>query len=240
MLEKKHIEFREKVRSFAREHIEPKAIELDSEQKFPDEHMEPLTRMGYLSLLIPENYGGSKIDTLSYSIAVEEISRVCGSTGIIVSAHNSLGTGPIINFGTPKQKEKFLPRAARGELMAFGLSEPDAGSDAGGTRTLATKKDNHWLVNGSKCWITSAPQAFATVATAKTSDDPSDKRITTFVFERDFKGYSVSKKENKLGLRGSDTSFLHFDDFFTIHASLVCTFCRMFFISKSITVCRIY
>ncbi len=212
MLEKKHLEYREKVRSFALGQIEPKAAELDLAQRFPDEHLQPLTRMGYLGMLIPEKYGGNKVDTLCYSIAVEEISRVCGSTGIIVAAHNSLGTGPIMNFGTAEQKEKFLPRAAKGELIAFGLSEPDAGSDAGGTRTIAIKKDDHWLVNGSKCWITSAPQAFAAIATAKTSDDLSDRRITTFVFERDFEGYSVGKKENKLGLRGSDTSFLHFDD----------------------------
>lgn len=212
MLEKKHLEFREKVRSFALEQIEPKAMELDLAQRFPDEHLEPLTRMGYLGMLIPEKYGGNNVDTLSYIIAVEELSRVCGSTGIIVAAHNSLGTGPILNFGTPQQQEKFLPRAAKGELVAFGLSEPDAGSDAGGTRTIAIKKDDHWLVNGSKCWITSAPQAFASIATAKTSDDLTDRRITTFVFERDCEGYSVGKKENKLGLRGSDTSFLHFDD----------------------------
>ena len=212
MLSKQHLEFREKVRAFALEHLEPLAVTLDNEQRFPTEHIKPLTDAGYLSMLIPEEFGGNKVDTISYSIAVEEISRVCGSTGIIVAAHNSLGTGPIMNFGNDRQKKRYLPRAAKGELIAFGLSEPDAGSDAGGTRTIAMRENDHWVVNGSKCWITSAPQAFASVATARTSQDASDKRITTFVFEKAFKGYAVGKKENKLGLRGSDTAFLHFDD----------------------------
>jgi len=204
--------YRDQVRAFAQKYLEPKAVELDLEQRFPDEHIKPLTDDGYLSLLIPEKYGGKKVDTISYSIAVEELSRVCGSTGIIVAAHNSLGTGPIVNFGNEQQKKKYLPRAAKGELVAFGLSEPEAGSDAGGTKTIAKKNNGHWIVNGSKCWITSATKAFASVATARTNDDPTDKRITTFIFERAFTGYSVGKKENKLGLRGSDTAFLHFDD----------------------------
>jgi len=212
LLEPKHNAFREKVRAFALEQLEPKAVALDLEQRFPTEHIKALTDNGYLSLLIPKEYGGNKVDTISYSIVVEEFSRVCGSTGIIVAAHNSLGTGPIINFGNEQQKKKYLPQAAKGELVAFGLTEPEAGSDAGGTKTIAKKNNNHWVVNGSKCWITSAPQAFAAVATARISDDPSDKRITTFIFEKAFKGYSVGKKENKLGLRGSDTAFLHFDD----------------------------
>ncbi|RME28906.1 MAG: acyl-CoA dehydrogenase, partial [Candidatus Zixiibacteriota bacterium] len=110
------------------------------------------------------------------------------------------------------QKQRYLPRAARGELMAFGLSEPEAGSDAGGTRTMARREGDHWVINGSKCWITSATRAFATVATARTSEDPKDRRITCFLLEKDMPGYSVGKKENKLGLRGSDTAFLHFDD----------------------------
>ena len=212
MLEKKHLEYREKTRAFMEEHILPKAVELDLEQRFPDEHMKPLTEAGYMSMLIPEEYGGQPIDTISYSIAVEEASRVCGSTGIMLAAHNSLGCYPILAFGTDDQKKRYMPRAAKGELMAFGLSEPDAGSDAGGTRTMALKDGDDWVINGSKCWITSATKAFATIASARTSEDPEDKRITCFVLEKDMEGYSVGKKENKLGLRGSDTAFLHFDD----------------------------
>lgn len=212
MVEKKHHEYREKIRAFALEKLAPVAAELDSEQRFPHEHIKPLTEIGLLSALIPEEYGGQPIDTISYAIGVEEVSRVCGSTGIMVAAHNSLGAFPIDYFGTEEQRKKYLPRAAKGELIAFGLSEADAGSDAGGTRTMAVRDGDIWLVNGSKCWITSATVAFATIAVARTTDDPEDKRITSFIFEKDWDGYSVGKKENKLGLRGSDTAFLHFDD----------------------------
>jgi len=212
LLDKNQLEFREKVRAFALEKIEPVAAVLDEEQRFIDEHIQPMAEMGLLSMLIPEEYGGQPSDTVCYSIAVEELSRVCGSTGITVAAHNSLGAFPILKFGTEDQKKRFLPRAAKGELIAFGLSEPDAGSDAGGTQTRAELKDGVWIINGSKSWITSATRAFATIAVAKTSSDPKDKQITSFIFEKDCEGYSVGKKENKLGLRGSDTAFLHFDD----------------------------
>ncbi len=194
------------------EKIAPEATALDHEQRFLGDHIKPMADIGLMSMLIPEEYGGQPIDTVSYSIAVEEASRVCGSTGITLAAHNSLGCFPILYFGTKEQKERYLPRAAKGELLAFGLTEPDAGSDAGGTRTMAVKQDDHWLINGSKCWITSAPQAIASVVSAKTSEDPDDKAITCFILEKESEGYSVGKKENKLGLRGSDTSFLHFDD----------------------------
>ncbi len=212
MLEKKHLEYRDRIRAFMEETIAPKALALDIEQRFPDEHMKPLTDMGLMSMLIPEKYGGRPTDTITYTIAVEEASRVCGSTGIMLAAHNSLGCWPIYAFGTEEQRQKYLPRAAQGGLLAFGLTEPDAGSDAGGTRTMALKKADHWLINGSKCWITSATKAFATIASARTSDDPEDKEITCFILEKDWPGYAVGKKENKLGLRGSDTAFLHFDD----------------------------
>jgi len=212
VLEKKHLEFREKVRAFALEKIEPLATTLDEEQRFLHEHIKPMAEMGLMSMLIPEKYGGQPVDTVCYSIAVEELSRVCGSTGITIAAHNSLGTFPVIAFGTEEQKRKYLPRAAKGELMAFGLTEPDAGSDAGGTRSYARKNGDHWILNGTKCMITSASHAFATVATAKTTDDPKDTAITSFILEKEWEGYSTGKKENKLGLRASDTAFLHFDD----------------------------
>lgn len=212
MLEKKHLEYREKIRAFAESQIKPLANALDLEQRFPDEHMAPMAKLGLFGMLVPEQYGGHPTDTLTYSIAVEELSRACGSTGIMIAAHNSLGTFPIYKFGTEEQRKRYLPRGCAGELLAFGLSEPDAGSDAGGTRTMARREGDHWVINGSKCWITSATKAFATVATARTSEDPADKRITSFILEKAWPGYSVGKKENKLGLRGSDTAFLHFDD----------------------------
>jgi alkylation response protein AidB-like acyl-CoA dehydrogenase len=216
VLTKKQLEYREKLRAFADEEIAPLAVALDHEQRFPYEHLPKLNKLGLFGALVSEEYGGHPIDQVSYSIAVEELCRVCGSTGIIIAAHNSLGTFPIYKFGSESQKKKYLPRAANGDLVAFGLTEPDAGSDAGGTRTTAIKKGDEWVVNGSKCWITSAPQAFAVNATARTSNDPSDRTITTFILEKEMKGYAVGKKENKLGLRGSDTAFLHFDD---LHAS---------------------
>lgn len=221
MLEKKHHEFREKIRAFALEQIEPVAAELDDKQQFLSAHIQPMTDIGLLSCLIPEEYGGQPVDMISYAIGVEEMSRVCGSTGITVAAHNSLGCFPIEHFGTEDQKKRYLPRAAKGELLAFGLSEPDAGSDAGGTRTMAKKTDGGWTVNGSKCWITSATTAFATIGTAKTSDNPDDKRITTFIMDKDAEGYAVGKKENKIGLRASDTAFLHFDDLFVADDNLL-------------------
>jgi butyryl-CoA dehydrogenase len=170
VLENKHIEFREKIREFALRQVAPVADALDQEQRFPSEHIEPMTKLGLLGMLIPEQYGGHPVDTVSYAIAVEELSRVCGSTGITIAAHNSLGTWPVYKFGTEAQKKKYLPRAANGELMSFGLTEPEAGSDAGGTKTMARRDGDHWVINGSKCWITSATRAFATIATARTSE----------------------------------------------------------------------
>lgn len=212
MLEKKHLEYREKIRAFALEKIEPNAAELDLQQRFPTEYLKPLTEMGLMSMIIPEQYGGQPVDTVCYSIAVEELSRVCGSTGITIAAHNSLGTFPICAFGNEDQKKRYLPKAAEGALLAFGLTEPDAGSDAGGTKTFAEQKGDQWVINGSKCFITSASHALATISTAKTSDDPKNPAITCFILEKEMPGYSVGKKENKLGLRGSDTASLHFDD----------------------------
>ena len=212
MLEKKHHEFRERIRAFALEKIEPQAATLDLEQRFPTEYMKPLTDEGLMSMLIPEEYGGKPVDTVSYSIAVEELSRVCGSTGITIAAHNSLGTYPIYKFGSELQKKKYLTAAAQGELLAFGLTEPDAGSDAGSTKTMAKQDGDGWVINGTKCFITSATHALATISTAKTSEDPKDPTITCFILEKGTPGYAVGKKENKLGLRGSDTATLHFDD----------------------------
>jgi len=213
LLKKEHQEYREKIRAFAEEKIAPQAAQLDLEQRFPTEYLKPLAEMGLMGMVVPEEYGGAPVDTVCYSIAVEELSRVCGSTGITIAAHNSLGCFPILKFGTEEQSKKYLPRGTRGgELLAFGLTEPEAGSDAGATKTTAVKKDDHWLMNGAKCFITSASHAFATIATARTLDVPGVKGISSFILEKDWEGYEVGKKENKMGLRGSDTSSLHFTD----------------------------
>ncbi len=212
LLEKEYLDFREKIRAFADAQIAPKAVELDLEQRFPDEHLRPLADMGLTGMVVPEDYGGHPVDTVKYSIAVEELSRVCGSTGIMIAAHNSLGTFPIYKFGTEEQRKKYLPRGTSGELIAFGLSEPDAGSDAGATRSRAEDKGDHWELNGTKSWITSATKAFASVVTARTTDEPGVKGISSFILEREWEGFDIGKKENKMGLRGSDTAFLHFTD----------------------------
>jgi len=212
VLENKHHEFREKIRAFALSQVEPIAATLDEEQRFLTEHIQPMADIGLLSMIIPKEYGGQPVDTISYSIGVEEVSRVCGSSGITVAAHNSLGTYPVIAFGSDEQKKKYLPPAANGGLLAFGLTEPEAGSDAGSTKTMARPQGDHWVINGTKCFITSASYSFATVASSRTSEDPEDTAITCFILEKDWPGYAVGKKEDKLGLRGSDTAFLHFDD----------------------------
>ena len=208
----KYQEFREKVRDFALKHVAPLAAELDEQQRFPRELMKPLADEGYLGMVVSKKYGGSGFETLEYAIAVEEFSRVCGSTGITIAAHNSLGLWPIYAFGTEEQKRNYLPRGCAGELVAFGLTEPGAGSDAGGTKTRAELKDDGWVLNGSKCWITSASECFASVVTAKTSDEPGSHGISSFILEKGWPGFESGKKENKLGLRGSDTAFLHFSD----------------------------
>ena len=210
--DKRYIEFRERVREFAERVIGPIAAEIDETQRFPGEIMKPLADEGYLGMVIPKKYGGAGSETLEYAIAVEEFSRVCGSTGITVAAHNSLGLWPIYAFGTEEQKRKYLPRGCSGELIAFGLTEPGAGSDAGGTKTRAVRDGDKWILNGSKCWITSATECFAATVTAKTSDEPGSYGISSFILEKGMNGFSSGKKEVKLGLRGSDTAFLHFAD----------------------------
>jgi len=212
VLEKKHLEFRERMRALALEKFAPGAVTLDAEQRFPTEYLPILAEEGLMSMLIPEKYGGQPVDTISYSIAVEELSRVCGSTGITIAAHNSLGTFPILKFGNEEQRRRYLPRASKGALLAFGLTEPGAGSDAGSTKTFARENGDHWIVNGTKCFITSATHAIATICTAKTSEDPADPSVTCFIMDKEMEGYAVGKKENKIGLRGSDTAFIHFDD----------------------------
>ncbi len=210
--DKKYLEFREKVREFAERVVAPVAAEIDESQRFPSELMKPIAEEGYLGMVISKKYGGSGFETLEYTIAVEEFSRVCGSTGITVAAHNSLGLWPIYAFGTEEQKRKYLPRGCAGELFAFGLTEPDAGSDAGGTKTRAVLAGDKWIINGSKCWITSATECFAATVTARTSDEPGSYGISSFILEKGMTGFSSGKKEVKLGLRGSDTAFMHFSD----------------------------
>jgi alkylation response protein AidB-like acyl-CoA dehydrogenase len=212
-ISKEHEEFRERIREFAEKEIEPKAKELDETGKFPFDTIKKLGEMGILGMIVPQEYGGSGYDTLSYSIAVEEISRVCGSTGITVAAHNSLGLYPIYLFGNEEQKRKYLPDLASGKkLGSFGLTEPGAGSDAAGTKTTAVRDGNFYMVNGTKTFITNASVGETFVFTAVTDKTKGYKGISSFILEKGMKGFSIGKKENKMGLRGSDTATLIFED----------------------------
>ncbi|MCP4632674.1 MAG: acyl-CoA dehydrogenase [candidate division Zixibacteria bacterium] len=213
VLDEKYLKYRQEIREFALAEIAPHAKRLDEEQVFPHEHIPKLNELGLLGMVVPEEYGGSFTDTLKYAIAVEELSRVCGSTGIIVAAHNSLCTFPIYLFGTEEQKKKYLPPVCNGrELGSFGLTEPNAGSDAAGTQSVAVKNGDTWTLNGTKCFITNATVGTTFVMTAVTDKTQGAKGISAFILKKGTPGFSIGKKENKMGLRGSDTAFLHFDD----------------------------
>jgi butyryl-CoA dehydrogenase len=214
--------YRARVREFTESEIGPYADRMDVENHYPEQLVAKLNDFGLLGLCVGKEYGGTYIDTMSYIIAVEETSRVCGSTGIILAAHNSLGCWPIYEFGTDEQKQRYLPEiTSGGKLAAFGLTEPGAGSDAGGTKTFAQKTDGGFRVNGTKCWITNGGSASTIVFTARTSHDPGAHSISSFIVRQGTPGFSAGKKENKLGLRGSDTRFLHFDDCFISDCDLL-------------------
>ncbi|MGB3903328.1 MAG: acyl-CoA dehydrogenase [Anaerolineae bacterium] len=205
---------REMVRDFAENEIMPIASEIDREGRFPFETFKKMGELGIMGLPWPEEYGGAGADTVCYAIAVEEISRACGSHGISYAAHISLGSSPIYLFGSEEQKRKYLTPLARGEAIgALGLTEPEAGSDAGSTKTTAVSDGNEWVINGAKSLITNGPIAGTVITVAKT--DPSARGshgISTFIVETDRPGFSVGKEEDKFGLRGSPTSQLFYEE----------------------------
>jgi len=205
--------FRAGIREFAETVIAPFSDRMEEKSSFDPSLIPILHQRGLLSMILPGKYGGAEYDTMQYTIAVEEVSRVCGSTGITLAACNSLGIFPILAFGTEEQKEKYLrPVGERGALIAFGLTEPGAGSDAAATRTTAVRKGDTYILNGSKCFITNPSIGDFIVATARTQETGDTHGISSFIVEKTFSGFSVGKKENKLGLRGSDTAMLHFED----------------------------
>ncbi len=200
---------RDMVRDFARQEIAPRAAEVDKSEEFPAENIRQMADLGLLGLPYPEEYGGGGGDYLSYAIAVEEIARACGSTALIYAAHVSLGCGPIYYFGSEKQKQKWLPRLCSGQgLAAFGLTEPEAGSDAGATRTTAVRQGDDYVLNGSKMWITSGAIADVVICTAKTDPQAGKHGISCFLVEKGAPGFIPGKNEPKMGLRGSVTSAL--------------------------------
>lgn len=213
MQDEMHQELQQMYREFAEGEVKPLAAEIDKEERFPEETVTKMAEMNLLGIPFPEEYGGAGMDNLSYAQCVEELSKVCASTGVIVSAHTSLCAWPIYHFGTEEQKEKYLKPLASGQkLGAFGLTEPGAGTDAAGQKTVAEDKGDHWLLNGSKCFITNAGPADIYVVFAMTDKEKGNHGISAFIVEKGMKGFSVGKHEEKMGIRGSATAELVFED----------------------------
>ncbi|MCF0210514.1 MAG: acyl-CoA dehydrogenase [Bacteroidales bacterium] len=198
--------FLQMIREFAENEVKPLAAEIDEEERFPIETVEKMGKIGIMGIPIPKEYGGQGGTTQMYSMAVEELSKVCATTGVVVSAHTSLCAHPILEFGTEEQKQKYLPKLATGEWVgAFGLTEPNAGTDAAMQQTTAVDAGDKWILNGNKIFITNASYANVYVIFAMTDKSLGTKGISAFIVEKGFKGFSVGKKEKKLGIRGSAT-----------------------------------
>ena len=208
-----HEAFRQKMREFAESEVKPIAFLMDQNNEFPTEAVKKLGEMGLMGIPYPKEYGGAGLDVLSYAIAVEELSRVDGGTGVILSAHVSLGSWPIFAFGTEEQKRKYLTPLAKGEKIgAFGLTEPNAGSDAGGTETTAILKGDYYLLNGGKIFITNAPKADTYVVFAVTTPDIGTRGISAFIVEKGWEGFEFGDHYDKMGIRSSSTAELIFND----------------------------
>lgn len=204
---------RAQIRQFAEEEIRPQAFLMDQNNEFPEEAIRKLGERGWMGLPYPAEYGGAGLDVMSYAIAVEELARVDGGAGVILSAHVSLGSWPIFAFGTEEQKRKYLVPLAKGEKIgAFGLTEPNAGSDAGGTETTAIDKGDQWLLNGGKIFITNAPKADTYVVFAVTTPDIGTRGISAFIVEKGWKGFTFGDHYDKMGIRSSATAELIFNN----------------------------
>ncbi|MBT3583480.1 MAG: acyl-CoA dehydrogenase [Halobacteriovoraceae bacterium] len=207
ILERDYKELIDLTAKFADNELMPIAGKIDKEEKIPDSIVQKLGQNGFLGSYVPEEYGGAGMDYLSYSLIVSELSRGCASTGVLVSAHTSLATWPILNFGTKEQKKKYLPKMATGEsLGCFCLSEPNAGSDAGSLTTFAEDKGDYYLLNGVKNFITNGREANVAVVFAKTEKTPDHKGMSAFIVECASAGFNVQKCEDKLGIKGSSTA----------------------------------
>ena len=204
---------REAVREFADTELAPIAAEVDRDHRFPAELIPKLADLNLMGMPYPEKMGGAGADYLSYVIAIEELSRACATTSVIVSAHSSLATWPIYKFGTPAQHDKYLPEMTSGRrLGAFALTEPGAGTDAGAGTTTAVLKGDEYVLNGSKIFISNAPYAEIYIVFAKTDPSVGTRGMSAFIVERDTPGFSVGEAEHKLGIRGSSTPPLYFSD----------------------------
>lgn len=208
-----HEQLRKNIRAFAEAEVRPIAFLLDQENRFPDEVIQKFAELGYMGLPYPKEYGGAGLDILSYAIAVEELSRVDGGTGVILSAHVSLGSWPIFAYGTEAQKQKYLVPLAQGKhIGAFGLTEQNAGSDAGGTETIAVKQGDHYVLNGGKIFITNADKADTYVVFAMTDPDAGTHGISAFIIEKGWEGFTFGDHYDKMGIRSSSTAELIFND----------------------------
>jgi butyryl-CoA dehydrogenase len=205
--------FKKTVREFAEKEIKPLASKIDKEEYFPWDMYKKMGKLGLMGMTVPKKYGGSGFDKICYMIALEEISRVCGSTGLTVEAHNSLGVGHIYEKGTEEQRKKYLPNLLHGDaIAAWALTEPNAGSDAASLQTTAVLDKDEWVLNGTKQFITSGDIAAVTTVMAKTDKTLGAKGISAFIVEKDTPGFTVGVLEDKLGLRGSRTAELIFED----------------------------
>lgn len=198
--------FLQMIREFAEKEVKPLAAEVDEMERFPMETVEKMAKLGLMGIPVPVEYGGAGADNVLYTMAVEELSRVCATTGVILSAHTSLCCAPILEHGTEDQKKKYLPKLASGEWIgAFGLTEPNAGTDASAQQTTAVKEGDQYVLNGSKIFITNAGYANVYIIMAMTDKSKGTKGISAFIVEKDFPGFSIGKKEKKMGIRGSAT-----------------------------------
>lgn len=212
-LTEEHEMIRKMVRDFAQNEVAPSAAERDEEERFDREIFDKMAELGLTGIPWPEEYGGIGSDYLAYCIAIEELSRVCASTGVTLSAHTSLAGWPIYKFGSEEQKQKYLRPMAQGEKIgAYGLTEPSSGSDAGGMRTTAKLVGDEYIINGSKIFITNGGIADTYVVFALTDPESKQKGTSAFIIEKDFPGFSVGKKEKKLGIRSSPTTEIIFDE----------------------------
>ncbi len=200
-------------RDFANQHIRPYVMKWDESQEFPLQVFKEMGKLGLMGILIPESYGGAGLGYLEYVAVIQEIAKVCGSIGLSLAAHSSLCSGHILNFGNEDQKKKYLSRLATGEwLGAWGLTEANTGSDAANMKTTAVRDGDHWIINGTKCWITHGKTGNVAVVVARTGEPRTKNNATAFVVERGTPGFTGGKKENKLGMRASETAEMIFDN----------------------------
>lgn len=200
-------------KDFANQYIRPHVMEWDESQTFPIELFRELGKLGMMGVLVPEEYGGAGLSYFEYNAVIQEIAKVCGSIGLSVAAHNSLCTNHILTFGTEPQKKQWLPKLATAEWIgAWGLTEPNTGSDAGNMKTIAVKDGDHWLLNGTKSWITHGKSGDIAVVICRTGEPRTSGNSTAFVVERGTQGFSAGKKENKLGMRASETAEMIFEN----------------------------